>query len=590
MNSDFEFQNCFGFRDSDFGFGVVMEPHFILCGLGRVGWRVLEHLRAVGAPIVVIDNRCSTNDARLGGVKLVAGDCRQREILEQAGVKEARAVLILTSDDLVSVSTALMVRNLNAGIRIVVRVFNPTLIARLGSAVENVFALSTSALVAPLLALLACTGKALGTFRLEDGSRQQVAELTTTSTLAGKRMTAALEPFRVHVLAHVLADGRKRFFGDVDSEAILVTGDRLLVCGEAGSVTRLLGQGESETLPELLWAGFVRRLGRVAWRTLGEVDLPVKICTAVLFSVIFLSVLIFHFTLDKDTLIDAFYRTISLIATGADMHGGDFEPGGWHKAFVGILRLIGTALIAAFTAILTNYLVRANLGGALEVRRIPDSGHIIVCGLGNVGFRVVEELIRQEERVVAIERRRDNTFISTARRLGVAVIVGDAGVAEVLRQAHGARAKAVVAATDNELANLEVTLLARELNPHQRVILRLTDPQMAQTLRQAANVRLAMSIPEMAAPAFVAALFGDRVRTLFQAEGLLLAVVDLVLQEKDPFLNHPAKVLQKDYRFLPVGLLGPDKNEKSLDTPLGTGDRLTVILPLAELQRLLHRA
>jgi Trk K+ transport system NAD-binding subunit len=355
-------------------------------------------------------------------------------------------------------------------------------------------------------------------------------------------------------------------------------------------VTKLLSQGESERLPDLLWAGFVRRLGRVAWRTLCEVDLPVKICAGVLFSVIFVSVLIFHFSLERDTLVDAFYRTVSLIATGADMHETDFEHGGWQKAYVGILRLIGTALIAAFTAILTNYLVRANLGGALEVRRIPDSGHIIVCGLGNVGFRVVEELIRQEQRVVAIEKRRDNSFISTARRLGVAVIVGDSGVAEVLRQAHGARAKAVVAATDNELANLEVALLARELHPQQRVIVRLTDLQMAQTLRQAANVRLAMSIPEMAAPAFVAALFGDRVRTLFQAEGLLLVAVDLVLQEKDPFLNQPAKALGKEYRFMAVGLLGPDKQEKSLDTPLAPGDRLTVIQPLAELQRLLHRA
>ena len=566
-----------------------MEPHFILCGLGRVGWRVLEHLRAVGTPITVVDNRCSANDSRLGGVKLVAGDCRRQEVLEQAGVAEARGVLILTSDDLTSVSTALMVRNLNPGVRIVVRVFNPTLIARLGSAVENVFALSTSALVAPLLALIACTGKALGTFRLEDGSRQQVAEFAIPLSLAGKKLSALPAPFRVHVLAHILAGSGKRFFADVDPEATLVGGDRLVVCGESGAVNQLLALGESESLPELLWAGFVRRLGRVAWRTLGEVDLPVKICTGILFSVIFVSVLIFHFSLDRDTLVDAFYRTVSLIATGADMHEGDFGQG-WQKAYVGMLRLIGTALIAAFTAILTNYLVRANLGGALEVRRIPDGGHIIVCGLGNVGFRVVEELVRQEQRVVAIEKRRDNSFISTARRLGVAVIVGDAGVAEVLRQAHGARAKAVVAATDNELANLEVALLARELNPHQRVILRLTDPQIAETLRKAANVRLAMSIPEMAAPAFVAALVGDRVRTLFQAEGLLLAVVDLIFQEKDPFLGQPVKALGKDYRFLPVGLWGPDKHEKSLDTSLGPGDRLTVILPLAELQRLLHRA
>ena len=567
-----------------------MEPHFILCGLGRVGWRVLEHLRAVGTPITVIDNRCSAQDPRLGGVKLVVGDCRRQEILEQAGLAEARAVLILTSDDLTSVSTALMVRNLNPAVRIVVRMFNPNLIARLGKAVDNVFALSTSALVAPLLALIACTGKALGTFRLEDGSRQQVAELSVASTLAGKKMAAALAPFRVHVLAHILAVGGKRFFKDVDPEAILVTGDRLLVCGETGAVNKLLTQGESESLPELLWAGFIRRLGRVAWRTFVEVDLPVKICTGVLLSVILVSVLIFHLGLERDTLVDAFYRTISLIATGADMdRGGEFEPGGWQKAFVGMLRLMGTALVAAFTAILTNYLICANLGGALEVRRIPDSGHIIVCGLGNVGFRVVEELIRQEERVVAIERKRDNPFISTARRLGVAVIVGDAGVAEVLRQAHGARAKAVVAATDNELANLEVALLARELNPHQRVIVRLTDAQMAQTLRQAANVRLAMSIPEMAAPAFVAAVFGDRVRTLFQAEGLLLVAVDLVIQENDPFLGQPVNVLDKDYRFLPIGLLGPDRHEKTMHAPLSPGDHLTVIVALADLQGLLQR-
>ena len=47
--------------------------------------------------------------------------------------------------------------------------------------------------------------------------------------------------------------------------------------------------------------------------------------------------------------------------------------------------MIGVALVVAFTAILTNYLIRVNLGGALDVRRIPESGHIIVCGLGNIG-------------------------------------------------------------------------------------------------------------------------------------------------------------------------------------------------------------
>src|SRR5436309_3233736 len=92
--------------------------------------------------------------------------------------------------------------------------------------------------------------------------------------------------------------------------------------------------------------------------------------------------------------------------------------------------------MAAFTALFTNYLIRARLGGALEVRRIPDSGHLIVCGLGNIGYRVIEELVRGGERVVVIESAADNRFAATVRRLGVAVIHGDATVKEALRQAH----------------------------------------------------------------------------------------------------------------------------------------------------------
>ena len=41
-----------------------------------------------------------------------------------------------------------------------------------------------------------------------------------------------------------------------------------------------------------------------------------------------------------------------------------------------------------------------------------------------------------------------------------------------------------IAATDSELANLEIALLAREGNPRQRVVVRLSDPQFAQAVRE----------------------------------------------------------------------------------------------------------
>src|SRR5262249_23490457 len=153
-----------------------------------------------------------------------------------------------------------------------------------------------------------------------------------------------------------------------------------------------------------------------------------------------------------------------------------------------------------------------------------------------IGYRVVEELLSYGERVVVIEVSPDARFVTTARRLGAAVVVGDATVREVLRQAHSPTARAVVAATSDDLANLEVALPARDLNPEQRVVVRLTDPNLADALRTNANIRFALSVPALAAPAFVAGLFGDRVLGVCLVRGRLLAVLDLMIGPQDAAL------------------------------------------------------
>jgi Trk K+ transport system NAD-binding subunit len=572
-----------------------MEQPVILCGLGRVGGRVLEYLRAAGLPLVVIDLHARANDPRLVNVRLVKGDFRQREVLEQAGIDQARGVLILTSDDLVNISTTLMVRHLHPTVRIVVRLFNQNLIPRLGKAVANVYALSVSALTAPLLALTALAGEVLGAFSLEDG-RRHVADLTVSdhSALRGQTIREATERHGAVALAYLPRGGPDRVLLDIDREARLAAGDHLVVCGEPRGLRPLVSDLKDDLLPGVRWAGWLRRQTRVLRRTLGEIDLLVKVCTGLLLATVVVSTLVYRLgiiTAENKSYADALYRTISVMATGADMHEEELDRH-WQKVFVSILRLAGAALVAAFTALFTNYLLRARLGGALEVRRIPDSGHIVVCGLGNVGFRVIEELLGYGERVVVIELMRDSRFMATARQLGVAVIVGDATVMEVLRQAHVGTSRAVVAATDNELANLEIALLARELNPHQRVIVRLADTHLAETLREAANIRFALSIPSMAAPAFMAALFGDRVQTVFLVAGRLLAVVEVAAQADDPFLTgQSVRALMIDFRLVPVSLVKADRSPVSnpVAVRIEPGDRLLAILALPDLERLLRR-
>src|SRR5262249_20571559 len=154
----------------------------------------------------------------------------------------------------------------------------------------------------------------------------------------------------------------------------------------------------------LRWAGWMRRMARVARRTLGEMDRPVLICTAVLLFVLVVSTLVLHFGVTQYRIHRALFRPVSIMATSAPMYDRAVEDSQRLPVFVSCLRIIGAVLLAAFTAIVTNSLLRARLGGALEVRRVPESGHIVVCGLGTIGFRVVDELLRFGERVVVVEK------------------------------------------------------------------------------------------------------------------------------------------------------------------------------------------
>jgi Trk K+ transport system NAD-binding subunit len=303
------------------------------------------------------------------------------------------------------------------------------------------------------------------------------------------------------------------------------------------------------------------------------------------------STTVFRLTQENQTLPGAFYRTISVMATAADMRMTDTQPAGL-KVFASLLRISGAALMAAFTAIVTSFLVRARLRAALEVRRVPDGGHLIVCGLGNVGFRVVEELVGYGERVVVLELNRDGRFVSTARRLGAAVIHGDATVREVLRQAHASTARAVIAATENDLANLEIALLVRDLSPAQRVVVRLSDPALAQTLRAAADIRLALSVPALAAPAFVAALFGDRVLNVFFLADRFFLVLDLLVQPQDTHLvDQSVRTVAVDYNLLPVVVLAPEGGQvqQLWNTRLAPGNRMVAVLGLPDLERFVRR-
>lgn len=128
------------------------------------------------------------------------------------------------------------------------------------------------------------------------------------------------------------------------------------------------------------------------------------------------------------------------------------------------------------------------------------SGHVVVCGLGHVGYRVVEELRLLGEDIIAVELREDGSFAPEVRAMGISVHIADARRDDILELVGVARAKAVVCATSNDLANLEIALDSKKLNGDVRVVLRMFDQRMAAKVGGALELDQSFSTSALSAP------------------------------------------------------------------------------------------
>jgi Trk K+ transport system NAD-binding subunit len=133
------------------------------------------------------------------------------------------------------------------------------------------------------------------------------------------------------------------------------------------------------------------------------------------------------------------------------------------------------------------------------------SDHVILCGLGRVGFRVARWLHDLGQPLVVIEVDPANPFLEQVRALGIPVIIADARRPDILRQAAIEHASAVAAVTADDLLNLSVGTEARALQPDIRVVLRTFEDRLAENLRQGFDIHAAYSASALAAPAFAAA-------------------------------------------------------------------------------------
>jgi Trk K+ transport system NAD-binding subunit len=486
-----------------------LSGHCIVCGMGDVGYRIVELLHRLGETVVVITEQAREEHrqtAEAFGVRVLLGDARNDRLLREAGLDSARALIAATDQDLANIEIALDARRLHPGLPVVLRLFDQMLARQLETSLEIRRAFGTSSLAAPSFTAAALGDAMLAGLTAGDVpyvvGRQSVdsgplAGCATVGVVAGR--------YRLLVLA------RERPGAECSAlpspEESLLPGDLLSLLCRKEDWDALFNPPETpapakkERRPLFERLSRLLRRGAALWQ---DEPLPLRIVFLALCLFIPATVLLFYSYL-KLSLADALFFTITTL------HGeitlSDTLPE--IRIYEILLMILGSITLATVYSMLTDSLVGSRLRKLLGGQPMPKGGHVVVVGMGNVGFRVVDELVELGVPVVAVDANPEGPFLSTVRAQAP-LVVGDARLDDTLLRAGLPRARAVVAATSDDSVNLGVGLAARRMNPKIRTVVRLFDPEFARKVERSLGVDAALGSSRIAAPTFVAAsLFSD---------------------------------------------------------------------------------
>ena len=246
-------------------------------------------------------------------------------------------------------------------------------------------------------------------------------------------------------------------------------------------------------------------------------------------------------------LLEAFYMVLAMTFLQS---AGEF-PDTWYLGiFYFIMPVIGVSLLAQgiteFSVMLFNRRAR---GKEWEIAVASTfSNHIILVGLGHLGYRVAEELNIMEQDTVIIENNPKADLTAAVKKMGIPVIHEDASHELTLESAGIRQARAIILCTQNDSLNLKVALKARNLNPDIQVILRIFDDDFAQGLHEQFGFS-AFSATGMAAPAFAAAASGINITPPILVEGQSMSLAHLKIDDGASFVDTTVSDVEQNYKL-----------------------------------------
>ena len=104
---------------------VPRRDHVVVVGLGQVGLRLCMMLRACEVPVVAVERDEEAENvglAREFGLPVVIGRAADPSLMRRLSLHRARAVALVTSEDLQNISAAMTARGIHDEVRVVLRV------------------------------------------------------------------------------------------------------------------------------------------------------------------------------------------------------------------------------------------------------------------------------------------------------------------------------------------------------------------------------------------------------------------------------------------------------------------------------------
>lgn len=222
----------------------------------------------------------------------------------------------------------------------------------------------------------------------------------------------------------------------------------------------------------------------------------------------FSAVTYFHFN-EQLSWLDALYFVVVTIST---VGYGDINlqnSSALSKVIGIVLILCSSIFIWLIFSLLIDRIIKRRAQRLLGRKKYNYKNHIILCGLGQFGYFIADELQKKGERIVIIESNQESPNIEYFRNLNVDVYNGNARQPQVLQDAGAANCRALISVINDDYANLEIGLNARYFQSDLRLVLRIFDESMAVVIKEKFNIHLTKSMSFIAAEKFSSMLEVD---------------------------------------------------------------------------------